>query len=175
MEIRELKLLFTAEQIAERTAELGAQINERYAGEPVVLVCILKGAFLFFADLVRHLTMRPQVDFMRVSSYGDHTSPQGISCTKDVELSLEGKHVILVDDVIDTGHTIHYLCEWMKTRGAKSLAVAALVDNTVRRQAPVTVDFAGFALKGGFIVGYGLDYAEHYRELPGIYEAVWEE
>lgn len=176
MRIVELKPVFTAEEIAERTRALAAEINRRYAGEPLLMVCVLKGAFLFFADLVRALDVRPEVDFVRVASYGSGTSSsQHIQCTKDVEVSLEGKHVILVEDIVDTGNTVHFLGEMMKNRGAKSLAVAALVDKRERRTVPVTVDFAGFALSDGFIVGYGLDYAEKYRELPGIFEAVLEQ
>lgn len=175
MKIKDLKVVYDAQAIAARVAEMGQDINRLYAGEELVVVCVLKGAFMFFADLVRHLDMRPELDFVRVASYGSSTSTCGtVSFTKDVEVPLQGKHVLLVEDIVDTGHTVDFLFRQLAARGAKSLRLAALVDKQERRAVPVRVDFAGFALPGGFIVGYGLDYAERYRELPGIYEAVIE-
>ena len=159
-----------------RLDALADEINTRYAGKSLVLVCVLKGAFMFFSDLVRRLTMNPEVDFVRVASYGNGVeSTKTISFTKDIEVSLEGKHVILVDDIVDTGHTMTFLCQQFAARGAKSLALAALVDKKERRDVDVIVDYPGFILQKGFLVGYGLDYAERYRSLPAICEAIFPE
>lgn len=175
MHIKELKMVYDAQAIAARVAEMGREINRLYEGQELVVVCVLKGAFMFFADLVRHLDMRPELDFVRVASYGASTSSCGaVSFTKDVEVQLQGKHVLLVEDIVDTGHTVDFLLRQLAARGARSLRLAALVDKQERRTVPVRVDFTGFALPGGFIVGYGLDHAERFRELPGIYEAVIE-
>ena len=171
-----IKELISEQEVAHRLDTLAAEINARYAGKPLVLVCVLKGAFMFFADLVRRLSVAPEVDFVRVSSYGKGTeSSRNISFTKDVELSLEGKHVILVDDIVDSGHTMYFLCQQFALRGAASLKVAALVDKKERREMPVVVDYPGFVLQKGFLVGYGLDYAEQYRSLPAICEVLFSE
>ncbi len=176
MKVKRLDVLFSAEVIDQRVASIAESINTLYAGEPLVMICVLKGAFMFFSDLVKKVTVNPEVDFVRVASYGAQvSSSRTISFTKDVEISLTGKHVLLVEDVIDSGFTMEFLLQQMRARGAKSLRVAALVDKKERREAQVTVDFPGFSLSTGFIVGYGLDYAERYRELPAIYVAVPEE
>lgn len=173
MHIKELKVLFTAEQIQARVETLSAEINRLYAGEPLVVVCVLKGGFMFFSDLVKRLTCKPELDFVRLASYGANTaSAKAINFTKDVELSLAGKHVLIVEDVVDTGHSMDFLFKQLAARGAKSLRLAVLVDKHERREVPVTAHFVGFVLDQGFIVGYGLDYAEFYRELPALYEAV---
>ncbi len=174
MRVTELKTVFTPELIAERIREMGEEIDRVYAGKPLVMICVLKGAFMFFADLARHVTVRPELDFVRVSSYGGRDRPGVLRFTKDIELSLDGKHVLLVEDIVDTGHTVEFLIRQFQARGAESLRVAALVDKHERREVEVAVDFVGFALPRGFIVGYGVDYAEQYRELPGIFEAVLE-
>ncbi len=165
-----LRVLYSEEVIAKRVRELAGQMNVMYAGQPLVVICVLKGAFMFFSDLVKQITVEPELDFVRVASYGaSNTSSKHVSFTKDVEISLVDKHVVLVEDVVDTGHTMDFLNRQMKARGAKSLRIAALVDKKERREVDVTVDFPGFVLSSGFIVGYGLDYAERYRELPAIY------
>ena len=172
MRIKGLKTLFTQEEIQKRIEELAAEINRLYAGEPLVVVCVLKGAFMFFSDLVKLLTCKPELDFVRLASYGCHTdSTKSINFTKDVELRLEGKHVLVVEDIVDTGHSMDFLFRQLGARGARSLRLAALIDKQERREVPVTTHFAGFSLPGGFIVGYGLDCAEQYRELPALYEA----
>lgn len=161
---------FSPAVIDERVRALAAQINELYAGEPLVMICVLKGAFMFFSDLVKHITVEPEIDFVRVASYGaGDTSSGTVSFTKDVEIPLEGKHVVIVEDIVDSGRTMDFLLRQMRARGANSLRVAALVDKVERRTVDVQVDFAGFSISAGFIVGYGLDYAERFRELPGIY------
>ena len=162
-------IVFSSELIAARVAAIAEKINVLYAGEPLVVLCVLKGAFMFFSDLVKKLTIRPELDFVRVASYGnalEHTS--AISFNKDVEISLYDKHVLLVEDIVDTGHTMKFLSGQMVARGAKSMRLCALVDKFERREVDIKVDFSGFTLSKGFIVGYGLDYAEHYRELPDI-------
>lgn len=172
MKITGKTLLYSAEEIQARVAEIGKEVNELYAGQDLVVICVLKGGFMFFSDLVKHLTMNPRLDFVRLASYGQGAqSSRTVNFTKDVELSLEGAHVLVVDDVVDTGLTMEFLAGRMKERGAKTFRIAALVDKVERREAPVNVDFVGFHLDKGFIVGYGLDYAEQGRETPAIYTA----
>ena len=176
MKIKELRPVFTAEAIAARVKELGVEIDKTYGDEPLVVVCVLKGGSIFFADLVRALN-KPHVelDFVRLSSYGmADASSRTVSFSKDVDISLEGKHVLVVEDIIDTGHSMAFLLGQFAARGARSLRLAALVDKQERREVTVRADFVGFALKEGFIVGYGLDYAEQYRNLPGVYEVIAE-
>jgi hypoxanthine phosphoribosyltransferase len=169
-----LRRVYSRETIAARVREIGAEANRLYAGKPLVVVCVLKGAFMFFSDLMKELTVRPQVDFVRLASYGSGTESAGdVMLVKDVELSLEGKHVLIVEDVIDSGHTMDFLLRLFAVRGAASLRLAVLVDKKERRAVDVRPDFTGFTLEEGFIVGYGLDHAEHYRELPEIYEVVF--
>ena len=162
--------LYTAADIDARVREMAAQINACYTGESVLLVGVLKGAFIFCADLARQLTMPLEMDFARLASYGTATSgAQEIKFTKDVESPLAGKHVLIVEDIVDTGRSMAFLCAQFAGRGAKSVKLAAFVDKPERRQVPITVNFTGFHIDSGFIVGYGLDYAEHYRELPGLH------
>ncbi|MDR3074230.1 MAG: hypoxanthine phosphoribosyltransferase [Deltaproteobacteria bacterium] len=166
-----LRCVYSREEIASRVRAIGAAVNAEYAGKDLAVICILKGAFMFFSDLLKELTVRPQIDFVRLASYGDGTrTTRSVSFTKDVEISLKDKHVLLVEDVIDSGYTMDFLLRQLKARGAASLKVAVLVDKTERREVLVKPDFVGFHLAGGFIVGYGLDYAEYYREFPAIYE-----
>lgn len=176
MQVRELKPVYTEGVILQRVRELAAQVDALYGEEPLVVVCVLKGGFMFFADLVRHLR-KPHVelDFVRISSYGqgDH-STRHVSFGKDVDLSLTDKHVLVVEDIIDTGHSMDFLLRQFSARGARSLRLAVLVDKHERREVAVTADFVGFSLQEGFIVGYGLDYAERYRNLPGIFEVIGE-
>lgn len=169
-----LRPVFAASVIEERVRELAARIDDRYGEEPLVVVCVLKGAFMFFADLVRHMRKQAfELDFVRLSSYGmGDVHTRNVSFGKDVDISLADKHVLIVEDVIDTGYTMDFLLRQFAARGARSLALAALVDKYERRETPVSADFVGFPIQEGFIVGYGLDYAERYRNLPGIYEVV---
>ncbi len=165
-----MQLIIDAEAIAKRVRELGADISEHYGDEPLVMVCVLKGAFIFFADLVRAMPIEPEVDFVRLASYGAQTSrKERILFTKDMELPVQGKHVLVVDDIVDTGHSALYLLNVLRMRGAKSLRVCALIDKRERREVDVSVDFPGFVLSEGFVIGYGLDYAERYRHLPAVY------
>jgi len=174
MHIKELKQVYGEEQIQSRVAELAAEISTLYDGEALVVVCVLKGGFMFCSDLTRRLAgPQVEVDFVRLASYGSSTtSSRTVSFVKDVELSLAGKHVLVVEDIIDTGHTMDFLLRQFAARGVKSLRLAVMLDKQERREVPVNADFIGFALPGGFIVGYGLDYAERYRELPAIFEII---
>ena len=169
----QLKTIFSREAIQRRVEELAAAISEDYGckTEPVVAVCVLKGAFVFFADLIRELHFGPELDFVRLASYGKETSRgEKVVFTKDIEVSIADKHVLIVEDIVDTGNTVDYLARVLKTRNPRSVKICALVHKTSRREVPVNIDFYGFKLTGGFIVGYGLDYAEQYRNLPNICE-----
>jgi hypoxanthine phosphoribosyltransferase len=171
-----LRRVYSREEIAARVREIAANVNELYADKPLIVVCVLKGAFMFFSDLVKELSVHPQMDFVRLASYGSGTKSAGdVMLVKDVELSLEGKHVLIVEDVIDSGHSMDFLLRLFGVRGAASLRLAVLVNKQERREVEVKPDFVGFtALNEGFIVGYGLDYAEKYRELPEICELIFD-
>ena len=166
----ELRVVYDAETIQTRIKEMAAEIDAIYKDEPVVVVCVLKGAFMFFTDLVKNLTISPELDFVRLASYGNETeSQEHIAFTKDIELSIKDKHVLIVEDIVDSGRSMAFLLHQLEARGAKSLRIAALIDKRERRVVPVYPDFVGFDLPAGFIVGFGLDYAERYRELPAVY------
>lgn len=171
MRIKALRELISPQALDRRVRELAACINEDYRGKDVVVLCVLNGAFMFFADLVRRLEVDPCVDFLRVASYGQSDVSSGdISFSKDVELPLAGKDVLIVEDIVDTGRTMSFLMDEIRSRGVNSLRIAVLVDKVERRTVDhMVVDYAGFTIGSGFIVGYGLDYAERFRELPGIY------
>ena len=171
-----MRLVYDEEIIARRVRELAAEIDALYGDEPLVIICVLKGAFMFFSDLVKNLTISPELDFVRLASYGHKTAgSSNVAFTKDVEISLQGKHVLVVEDIVDSGHTMDFLLRQLGTRGARSLRLAVLLNKQERRQVPVLAHFVGFALPAGFIVGYGLDYAERFRALPALYEIPCEE
>lgn len=163
------EVLLTEEQIQNRVAELGAQITEDYAGEEVVLVCVLKGAVMFFSDLARHVKGNVSLDFISCSSYGTSTVSSGVvRILKDLDRPIEGKHVVVVEDIVDTGNTLSYVLQNFKARKAKSVRLAALLNKPDRRKVDVDVDYEGFVIPDYFVVGYGLDYAEEYRQLPFV-------
>lgn len=164
--------VFTREEISRRVAEIASSIDARYGEEPLVAICVLKGAFIFFSDLVRKIrNPNLELDFVRLSSYGKSTSSNGhIVFNKDAEVDIRGKHVLIVEDIVDSGHTMGFLLEQFKARQPASIAIASLVDKKERRERDVHVDFAGFTVDKGFLVGYGMDYAEKYRTLPDICE-----
>ncbi|WP_461210549.1 hypoxanthine phosphoribosyltransferase [Desulfocurvus sp. DL9XJH121] len=164
--------VISAADIAGRVAELGREITATYQGEPLTVVCVLKGGFLFFADLVRAVDLPLELEFVRLASYGKGMDSGELVFSKDLETSIKGKHVLIVEDIVDSGRSMDFLMRTFEERGPKSLRLAALVDKAERREVQLTVDFGGFTLEKGFIVGYGMDYAEKYRELPGIYEIV---
>src|SRR5437870_2996081 len=164
-----LKVLFTRQQIESRVIELGAQISKDYAGESVVLVGVLKGACLFLSDLARNISLDASFDFIAVSSYGSGKMSSGeVKLTKDVDTSLQGKNVIVVEDILDTGYTLTYLMKLLQAAQPKSLKIAALLDKPSRRLQPIQPDYFGFKIPDEFVVGYGLDFAEKYRNLPDI-------
>ncbi len=168
--IDELKLILSPEKIKERVGELGRQITADYQGKDMVVVGILKGAFIFMADLVRQIDLQFKMDFVRLQSYGAATESSGqISITKDVELSLKDKHVLVIEDIIDTGFTLKYLIEMLKLHETASVKLCCLIDKKERRKVEIDADYVGFEIARGFLVGYGLDYDEQYRQLPGIY------
>lgn len=164
--------IFTQKEIARRVSEIAAQIDARYGDEPLVAVCVLKGAVIFFSDLVRKIS-NPwlELDFVRLSSYGKSKSSSGhIVFNKDAEVDIRGKHVLIVEDIVDSGQTMAFLLEQFKARRPASIAIASLVDKRERRKNDIKVDFAGFTVDRGFLVGYGMDFAEKYRTLPDICE-----
>ena len=175
----ELKVLFTREQIAQRVAEMGADINRDYAGQSVILLGVLKGAAIFLSDLSRQLKVDATFDFIGVSSYGVRPHPAEelrkgwdstgqVRFTKDLDQSLAGKNVILVEDILDTGLTLTVLRKHLLAHGPKTVKIAALLDKPSRRKRPITADYVGFTIPDEFVVGYGMDYAEMYRNLPDI-------
>ncbi len=165
------KVLFSQEQLQTRIRELGAQLSEDYRGKTPTMVCILKGAIMFYTDLVRSMDILLTMDFMAVSSYGNSTKSSGeVEIRKDLSTSIEGKHVVIVEDIVDSGFTLTYLTRLLNTRGAKSIKLCTLLDKPSRRAPGITLraDYSGFAVGNEFVVGYGLDYAELYRNLPYI-------
>jgi hypoxanthine phosphoribosyltransferase len=162
-------VLIDADALRERVEQLGAQISADYAGESVVLVCVLKGAVLFLADLMRALTVECEVDFMAVSSYGDATESSGVvRVLKDLDRPIEGRHVLVVEDIVDSGRTLAKLLEMLATRRPASLEVCALLTKPSRREVPLEAAYTGFEIPDRFVVGYGLDHAERHRNLPHI-------
>lgn len=163
--------LISAEKIATRVAELGAQITRDYAAREgdIVVLGVLKGSVIFMADLVRHIAAPVYLDFIGISSYGDATVSSGVvQITQDLSRPIEGKHVIVVEDIVDTGHTVHYLLENLATRRPASLALCSLLHKPERSEREVTIDYLGFTIPNKFVVGYGLDVAQQYRNLPFI-------
>jgi hypoxanthine phosphoribosyltransferase len=165
-----VETLITAEQIQTRIRELGAEIERAYPdGEPIHLVGVLKGGFMFMADLVRAMSARVTLDFIAVSSYAKSTKSSGeVRMLKDLDTSLEGRHVIIVEDIVDTGLTLTYLQDILRARAPRSLRTACLLSKPSRRKVDVVVDYIGFTIEDRFVIGYGLDYAEKYRNLSHI-------
>jgi len=177
--VNELKVLITRQQIGQRVAELGATITRDFRDEPVVFVGVLKGAAIFLADLAREVRLDATFDFISVSSYGQRPSPdqelkQGwdstgeVKLSKDLDQSIAGKNVILVEDILDTGLTLTFLKKLLVARAPKAFRIAALLDKPSRRKLDIQGDYIGFTIPDEFVVGYGLDYAEMYRNLPDV-------
>jgi hypoxanthine phosphoribosyltransferase len=163
------RVLLSAEAIAARVAELGAQITRDYAGKELVLVCVLKGSFVFAADLARAIDLPVRIEFLGVQSYGDGTVSSGEArITLDIAHALGGKHVLLVEDIVDTGLTLSFLLEHLRARDLASLKMCSLLHKPARQKIPVTIDYLGFTVEDVFLVGYGLDHAGLYRNLPYI-------
>jgi hypoxanthine phosphoribosyltransferase len=164
-----LRVLVSAEQIQKRIQEIGAQIDADYPDGSLHLICILKGACFFLADLARSIQREVVIDFMGISSYGRGKTTSGaVKLTKDLDLAVEGADVLLVEDIVDSGVTLHYLVNILQQRKPRSIRIAALLDKPDRRQRPVNVSYVGFQIPDEFVVGYGLDYAERYRNLREV-------
>ena len=162
--------LFPSREIQKRVGELARTLSRDYRGRELVLIGVLNGAFIFLADLVKRMTIPVQIDFVRLSSYGSGSESQGrIKVIKLTEFPLAGKSVLIVEDIVDTGLTLDFLCRSLKEQNPESVRICALVDKSERRKLPVSIDYVGFVVPSGFIVGYGLDFNEQFRQLPAIY------
>jgi hypoxanthine phosphoribosyltransferase len=164
-----LEVLIPTEKIKERISELGAEIARDYAGRNPLLIGVLKGACLFLSDLMRAADIPLNVEFIAISSYGAEMRTSGeVRILKDLDVAIEGRHILVVEDIVDTGLTLSYLLANLKSRGAESVKLAALLDKFERREKEVPIDYLGFQIPDKFVVGYGLDFAERYRNLPFI-------
>jgi len=174
MQIKEKKLLLTKEQIADRVKAIAWQISQDYQGKNPIIIGILKGAFMFLADLTRHISIPFRIDFVRIASYGSKNYSTGkIKLIKDVELSLKNEHVLIVEDIVDIGYTLKFLLDYITTKNPKSVKVCVLINKLERRKVEVPIDYVGFTINKGFLVGYGLDFNEMFRCLPDIYELIF--
>lgn len=170
-----IRELIPEQKVDARIEELGKEISADYAGKSIYLICILKGGTFFMCELAKRITIPVFIDFISVSSYGDETTSSGnVRILKDLDGSVEGKDVLIVEDIIDTGRTLYHLMDVLAQRGAKSIRLCTLLDKPERRVADVKVDYVGFSIPDEFVVGYGLDYAQKYRNLPyiGVVEGV---
>lgn len=164
-----IEILVTKEDVEERISEMADEINRAYAGKSLHLVCVLKGGAFFMCELAKHLNMPVSLDFMSVSSYGSATKSSGVvKIVKDLDEPIKDKDVLVVEDIVDSGRTLSYLMEMLRDRGPKSLHLCTLLDKPERRVVEVNVDYTGFQIPDKFVVGYGLDYDQHYRNLPYI-------
>lgn len=163
------QVMISEEELIQRTKELGKQISEDYKGEEILLIGILKGAVIFLSDLIREITLDTKIDFMAVTSYGASTKSSGVvRILKDLDSGIEDLNVIIVEDIIDSGVTLHYLRDYLMGRKPKSLRICTLLDKPERREADIAPDYIGFEVENKFIVGYGLDCDQKYRNLPYI-------
>jgi hypoxanthine phosphoribosyltransferase len=163
------EILITEESIQARTRALGRQISQDYASKDLLLVCVLKGAIAFLADLMRQITVPHEIDFMAISSYGASTESSGIvRILKDLDTNIEGRNVLIVEDIVDTGRTLKYISENLRTRHPESLRICTLLNKRARREIDIPLDYVGFEIPNKFVIGYGLDFAEIYRSLPYI-------
>lgn len=169
MNLVQVEVLYDRTQLQQRITEMGKQISSDYMGKELLVVGILKGAFIFMADLIRQLDVPVEVDFMDVSSYGLSTSSSGeVRIIKDLENSIHNKDVLIVEDIVDTGLTLKYITEILKKRNPRSLRICCLLDKPSRRKTDISPDYVGFSIPDKFVVGYGLDYAEQYRNYPDV-------
>ncbi|MFZ3114010.1 MAG: hypoxanthine phosphoribosyltransferase [Syntrophales bacterium] len=163
------EVLYSQEQIKKRVRELAVQISRDYEGKELIVIGVLKGAFIFMADLIRCLTIPCRVDFVRLASYGAEAVSSGkVVMTKDIETSIKDQEILIVEDVVDTGLTLSFLINWLQERNPRSLKVCAMLDKRQRRRAPFEADYVGFTIEDEFVVGYGLDFNEKARFLPDI-------
>lgn len=166
-EIKEI--LVSKEQIAKKVKELGLKISEDYKDEELVLIGVLKGSFVFLADLIREIMIPVDMDFIAVSSYADGTKTSGVvRLIKDMDISISGKHVLIIEDIVDTGLTLNHLKNLFSTRNPKSVKICAIFDKPSRRQVEINIDYKGIEIPNEFVIGYGLDYAGKYRNLPDL-------
>lgn len=164
------EILISESSIRNKVKELAGQISSDYANEEPVLIGILNGVVFFFADLVRELNIPLKIDFIRASSYGKSDTSSGeVNITKDVELMIRGRHIILIEDIVDTGLTLKQIVQKLREKEPASIKICALIDKRERRNEDIEINYRGFQVEGGFLVGYGLDYDEMYRQLPDIY------
>ena len=167
------RILLSQEQVTARVRELAAQIDRDYASsDGLVAIGVLKGSVFFLVDLLKHVTVPVAVDFFQTASYGAGTTAGEVRIRKDIDLSIRGKDVLLVEDIVDTGYTLRTILDLLRWRGARSVKLCALLDKASRREVDVPIDYCGFQIEDVFVVGYGLDFNEHYRNLPyvGIYD-----
>ena len=163
------QILYTEEELRQRVKELGCQITADYAGREPLLISVLRGSYIFMADLTRSINLNVTVDFLSVSSYGAGTVSSGqVEIKKDLSASIEGKDLIIVEDILDSGNTLYYLLDVLRARKPASIRICTLMDKPERRAKPIKADYVGFTIPDAFIVGYGLDYAEKYRNLPYV-------
>ncbi|MCD8084944.1 MAG: hypoxanthine phosphoribosyltransferase [Clostridiales bacterium] len=164
------QVLFTEEQLRSRVRALGAEITRDFQGEDkILLLSVLRGSYIFMADLSRAIDLPCLVDFLSVSSYGGGTKSSGqVEIKKDISMNLEGHHVIVVEDILDSGNTLYYLMDLLRLRKAASVSICTLLDKPERRTKPISADYVGFTVPDAFVVGYGLDYDQKYRNLPYI-------
>ncbi len=177
MKVKEIRSLYSADVIAARIKALAEEIDAAYGDEPLVVVGVLKGAFIFHADLIRALKKpNVEIDFLRISSYGNEvSSARTVTITKDIEVPVENKHVLLVEDIIDSGHSMRFLYDLFAMRPVRSFKTVVLLDKKERREVDVSADYVAFAMQEGFVIGYGLDCAEQYRNLPEVCVLIPEE
>jgi hypoxanthine phosphoribosyltransferase len=163
------EILLTAGQIEDKVSEIAARITNDYAGKNPIFIGVLKGSFVFMADLIRKIDLYCDIDFMAVSSYGNKSETTGaVKITKDLERDIENRDVIIVEDILDSGLTLNYLMGYLKSRNPSSIRLCTLLDKPARRKVPIIPDYTGFEIPDAFVVGYGLDFAERYRNLPYI-------
>lgn len=163
------KILIEEKELQDKVAELGAKITQDYKGKDLLIICVLKGAVVFLGDLVRKIDLPLDMDFMAVSSYGANTKSSGVvRILKDLDENIEGKHVLIVEDIIDSGLTLAYLIENLKSRGPETVEICTILDKKERRTIDLDIKYTGFSVPDEFVVGYGLDYAEKYRNLPYV-------
>ena len=164
-----LKVLMSEEQLQKRVREMGDELYDRFHDKNPIFVGVLKGCFIFMADLVRAAQIKSEIEFIGVSSYNNSTKSSGVvQITRDLQRDISGRDIIIVEDILDSGNTLYFLTEYLKTKGAASVTIATLLDKPARREQEIYADYVGYTIPDAFVVGYGLDYAEEYRNLPYI-------
>jgi hypoxanthine phosphoribosyltransferase len=164
------QILFSRDEIQKRVREIASQISKDYAGRELVVIGILKGAFIFMSDLVREISIPCKIDFARLASYGTSSESSGkVVMTKDIETSIKGRDILIVEDIVDTGLTLQYLVDWLKERNPHSLKICVFLNKRKRRKVSLEADYVGFTIDDGFVVGYGLDFDEQFRFFPDVY------